>query len=387
MKRVGVQWRTSDQVAFFSYRWLAWIVAAVALTFPERAPGLLPRDAGLLLLISVMTVVATALAQPYVRLVRQRPAVLALDAAASAAIIWLSGSTILPFLPYALGALMLPALLFGVRGALLGAFCFAALDGFGLAVVNPATGAELVPLSLLGRLAAPFGLALCFVVVGRLFVHESSDATPQSLDPNAPGYSRSDGSERVVDQRGAGVRSGVASHSTTQATRSSSLLAPTPLLIARSSAEPKVEPPRRVLYHVPSAPSLGLDTVVEQLAVMATRQGGHEVHAALHGSPRPLTAAQQSVLLRVVQEALLNVHQHARATRAVVTLSYEPHAVTLSVEDNGVGLLDGTYERPGLHALRAVRYRLAELDGQLAVFEGENGGLTLRATVPLTVDE
>jgi hypothetical protein len=30
-----------------------------------------------------------------------------------------------------------------------------------------------------------------------------------------------------------------------------------------------------------------------------------------------------------------------------------------------------------------VRYRLSELEGQLAVFEHESGGVTLRATLPL----
>ncbi|GIV92591.1 MAG: hypothetical protein KatS3mg056_1300 [Chloroflexus sp.] len=36
-----------------------------------------------------------------------------------------------------------------------------------------------------------------------------------------------------------------------------------------------------------------------------------------------------------------------------------------------------------LHALRALRYRITELDGQLAVFEGERGGLIVRVTLPL----
>ncbi|MFN3372105.1 MAG: ATP-binding protein, partial [Chloroflexus sp.] len=61
----------------------------------------------------------------------------------------------------------------------------------------------------------------------------------------------------------------------------------------------------------------------------------------------------------------------------------DDRSATLQVEDDGVGLLDGTYERPHLHALRALRYRVAEFDGQLAVFEGEQGGLTVRVTLPL----
>jgi signal transduction histidine kinase len=49
----------------------------------------------------------------------------------------------------------------------------------------------------------------------------------------------------------------------------------------------------------------------------------------------------------------------------------------------GVGLVVGCVERPGLHALRAMQYRLAEFGGRLDVFETEGGGVTVRATMPL----
>jgi signal transduction histidine kinase len=138
-----------------------------------------------------------------------------------------------------------------------------------------------------------------------------------------------------------------------------------------------------VLYDLHASPDVSLPTALEQLAAMAAHQSGLAISASCLGAARPLNASQQAILLRCAQEALLNVRQHARAHSAQLTLSFEPRAVVLSVQDDGVGLLDGTYERPGLHALRAVRYRLAELDGQLAVFDSEGGGLTLRATLPL----
>ena len=67
----------------------------------------------------------------------------------------------------------------------------------------------------------------------------------------------------------------------------------------------------------------------------------------------------------------------------MITLSYELHTILLVIEDDGVGLLDGTHERPGVHALRAMHYRLSELEGQLEVAEGEAGGVTVRASLPL----
>ncbi len=380
MKRSAEQWRfvLSDHVAFFSYRWLAWAVAALALTLPGRPPGALPRDAGLLLLIGVINVVATALAQSYVRLLRQRPMLLVLDLIAGAAVLWLSESRPLPFLPYALGALVLPALTLGWRGAALGAAAFSALDLFGIGVLNANLGVELGPAALVARLLMPFAFAGGWAALGRLLPRAASAAAGvgRLIDPKARPLERDEGAER----QDAALRVLELGGAERAASPPANLPAP-PLLIARA-AESHAAPARRLLYDLHVSPSLPLAAALEQLAG-AARQGGLEVRATSSGPARPLTAAQQTVLLRAAQEALLNVQQHARARTALLSLNFEPRAVTLVVQDDGVGLLDGTYERPGLHALRAVRYRLAELDGQLSVFESEGGGVTVRATLPL----
>jgi signal transduction histidine kinase len=131
------------------------------------------------------------------------------------------------------------------------------------------------------------------------------------------------------------------------------------------------------------AENLTFTAAIDQLAMSFGRQGGVETRVTSMGVIRPLTNVQHGMLLRVAQEALLNVSQHAHAHTVLMTIMFEPSAVTLGIHDDGVGLLDGTYERPGMHALRAIRYRLSELDGQLAVFESESGGVTVRATLPL----
>ncbi len=383
VKRMGVQWRArlSDHVVFLGYRWLAWGVAAVLIALPGRPPDSLPRDTGLLVLIGVITVVATALAGSYVRLLRQRPLVALLDLAASAAIVWLSGSHVVPFLPYALGALVLPALCFGWRGAALASVVFVTLDLLGLGLLNPGAAQEPGGGGLIGRILVPLAFAGAWVALGQ-FV----------LAPEQPGERR--GGRRA----GPGARA-----PELPAGRQAAPLRPpelpgpespsepltphigvrVPLLLARPTAPQPADQPRRLLYDLPVTPALPLSAAIEQLALALERQTSLTVRATTTGAVRPLTSAQQAVLLRVAQEALLNVQQHARATSVLLTLCFEASAVTLVVQDDGVGLLDGTYERPGLHALRAVRYRLAELDGQLAVFESDSGGVTVRATLPL----
>ncbi|GAB4209592.1 MAG: hypothetical protein OHK0022_40940 [Roseiflexaceae bacterium] len=102
-----------------------------------------------------------------------------------------------------------------------------------------------------------------------------------------------------------------------------------------------------------------------------------------HGDPRPLPPAVESALLRVAQEALVNVARHARATRALVLLEYLPGAVRLTVRDNGVGfeqqpVLQGPAPGPwGGFGLLGMRERIAALGGRLELVS--DGGATVVA--------
>jgi signal transduction histidine kinase len=105
------------------------------------------------------------------------------------------------------------------------------------------------------------------------------------------------------------------------------------------------------------------------------------------GQPWPLAPNVESALLRVGQEALVNVAKHAGATHAQVTLEYAPDAVRLSVGDDGVGFadlalaLDVAAPGPwGGFGLLGMRERLAALGGSLELFN--NGGAQVVAVVP-----
>jgi hypothetical protein len=373
------KWRVrwNDDIAFYGYRWFAWALAGLSLTMPSSAMGNLPRDAGILLLLGVITVAATAMAHSYVRLARRRPVVMLLDVLAGLTVVWLSEGRTLPFLPYALGALVLPALLGSWHEALVAVAAFAVLDIGGLLLKS--WSGDPISLALLGlRLAAPLVFVYAWRLGGRLMDRSGRAGSP--ADSRQVGFGArpaagADGELRLrltafPDLEGdASMRAGGAGGQQ----RSSSQMEPAP----RSEAA------RHAIFDPTPSENLSLTAAIDQLALQIGRQSNLEMHLTTLGDVRSLTSAQHSVLLRAAHEALLNVHQHAHAHSAIITLSFEPQAVTLAVQDDGVGLLDGTYERAGMHALRAVRYRLVELDGQLAVFESERGGVTLRATLPL----
>lgn len=371
--------RWSDDAAFYSYRWLAWALAGLALTIPGRVSTSLPLQAGLLLLLGVITVAATAMAQGYVRLARQRPVVMGLDVLAGLLVVWLSGGGTLPFLPYALGALVLPALLFGWRGALIAGVAFGALDSAALLLAALFGAADVATAPLALRAVAPLAFAGAWVLLDRMLAHREPPSAPADPPPAAP-LSRQPPSgtapERLVRLSGFTDLSQGSGGSPPRASQQQGSS-------AQMQSSSRSDAARHAIFDLTPGESLSFSAALDQLRVSFSRQESVEVQLVTLGNAQPLHGTQHSVLLRVAQEALMNIYQHAHARSVTMTIAYEPQTVILSVQDDGVGLLDGTYERPGMHALRAVRYRLAELDGQLAVFEGENGGVMVRATLPL----
>jgi signal transduction histidine kinase len=95
----------------------------------------------------------------------------------------------------------------------------------------------------------------------------------------------------------------------------------------------------------------------------------------------------EQTLLTVAQEALLNVRRHAHATIVIVTVQVTREQAALVVQDNGSGLPAVTlqnYASNGVHlGLKGMHQRINELGGQFLLANGEEGGLIVKATVPL----
>ena len=87
---------------------------------------------------------------------------------------------------------------------------------------------------------------------------------------------------------------------------------------------------------------------------------------------------------RIVQEALTNALRHARATRAEVTVRYEPGAIAVEISDDGAGgpadVTDG--EHAG-HGIVGMRERAALVGGTLEAGAPPHGGFRVRAELPL----
>jgi two-component system sensor histidine kinase DegS len=92
-------------------------------------------------------------------------------------------------------------------------------------------------------------------------------------------------------------------------------------------------------------------------------------------------------LLRILQEALLNVRKHAQAQRVLVTLWLADNTLRLTVKDDGLGFSPGELRaRPreaGGAGLQGMRVRSQALGGEFKVQTGPGQGTLVEASIRL----
>ena len=95
----------------------------------------------------------------------------------------------------------------------------------------------------------------------------------------------------------------------------------------------------------------------------------------------------ESTFFTLAQEALSNARRHSQASIVIVTLKVSSGQAMLVVQDNGIGLSSQTlhtYRNNTVHlGLKGMHHRIEELGGQFMLANGEEGGLIVKALVPL----
>jgi signal transduction histidine kinase len=135
---------------------------------------------------------------------------------------------------------------------------------------------------------------------------------------------------------------------------------------------------------------LGFMPALEMLAREADRQGSLSVHLDTSGPVRRLPPDLELAAYRIVQEALNNVIQHARAANSWVEVRFERGRLVLSVRDDGQGFeapdLPDALARQGRFGLMGIQERAMLYGGQMALHSapGEGTDVTVQLPYPET---
>ena len=131
-----------------------------------------------------------------------------------------------------------------------------------------------------------------------------------------------------------------------------------------------------------------LSAALERAATQWKKDNDVAANVIATGMAYPLPPDTEVMLLRVMQEALRNVHKHAQAKQVTVTLSYMNDMVVLDVQDDGRGFdPQGAQALPaasdtGGFGLTAMRERVEQLGGTLFIESVPGEGTTVVVEIP-----
>jgi PAS domain S-box-containing protein len=98
---------------------------------------------------------------------------------------------------------------------------------------------------------------------------------------------------------------------------------------------------------------------------------------------QPVTLADKQVathVYRITQEAVSNAFKHGRANLVLIVLSHSGDQVSLTVEDNGNGLLQNV--KPTGMGLKTMHYRARAIGGSLEIRQRSRHGLAVVCSFP-----
>lgn len=111
-----------------------------------------------------------------------------------------------------------------------------------------------------------------------------------------------------------------------------------------------------------------------------------EVHFKQHGKASPILGEANTHIFRVFQESINNVYHHAQARNVWINLEFSPELLTLSIQDDGIGLksIEGkdVDVKKGF-GLMGMHERARILKGTLSISSSEGKGTTVSLKIPM----
>ena len=153
---------------------------------------------------------------------------------------------------------------------------------------------------------------------------------------------------------------------------------------ARDLADALIGELRTVAFRLrpPDLDDLGLVASLERLVAEAGRHGtAVELH--VDKDTTPLSPAAALAFYRVAQEALTNAEHHGHASHVTLRLSLKPDAISLQIEDDGIGfdVKRADSETGQVHlGLVGMRERMQIIGGTLQIRSVTGQGTTVIAT-------
>jgi signal transduction histidine kinase len=134
----------------------------------------------------------------------------------------------------------------------------------------------------------------------------------------------------------------------------------------------------------PTLDHLGLSEAIRWEAATFRSRTGLRCRVVAGAESTGLNVEQETVLFRILQEALTNVVRHAKASAIEVKLGRRARAFELRIRDNGRGISAAQRRDPRALGLLGMRERAALVGGSFEIDGARGKGTVVTVRVPLT---
>ena len=132
----------------------------------------------------------------------------------------------------------------------------------------------------------------------------------------------------------------------------------------------------------PIALDAGLAEAIRLCVGSFTRRHKVPCHLSLSDASINLNEVAVTTLYRVLQESLVNIGRHARASRVTVALVCSRHAISIEIDDDGVGMNPSHHNRRKTFGLLGMKERVEMLGGTLTITSKIGTGTKVVASMP-----
>ncbi|MEP9375893.1 histidine kinase [Aquabacter sp. CN5-332] len=145
-----------------------------------------------------------------------------------------------------------------------------------------------------------------------------------------------------------------------------------------------------LMLHPPLPEHNNVGDALRQFAASFSRRTGIAVHLDIAPAVFCRSKDIAAAIMRIAQEALMNVYRHSGAENVVVSFASGGDTAILTIEDDGRGLCPGA--APGVGGdigtlgvgIPGMRARVAQLRGELLIRNGRRG-VVVRAAIPQAI--
>jgi ligand-binding sensor domain-containing protein/two-component sensor histidine kinase len=143
-----------------------------------------------------------------------------------------------------------------------------------------------------------------------------------------------------------------------------------------------LEDARRAIWELRSQSTENHDLASQLLQTAERVAASSEIktQVQVHGINRQLPASIENELLRIAQEAVINVVRHAAATHIEILLNYTPRSVRMTITDDGHGFAAGS-SADGHFGITGMKERAQQIGGSLTVTSSIGEGTQVQVEI------